>query len=491
VIERFRVSFGAQLLAMLCVLTCAYVLAQDPAEPVFPVDDAYITQHNALALLRGTDRQFPESTPLHGATSLLHTLLVAAFAIPLSPDWALYCATWFSIGLYAWGLLELCKSLHLDVFRAFLLLASAACFGRSPHQLTNGLETGLTLAAVAWTLALETRKDALEHGKGAALLGALPFIRPELAAFSGLCLLARTIRRFYVARSTLVSGVCRDAAYFSIVFLPLLGTLWAVTGSVVPSTIGAKKLFFAEGCWNGAQKFKIVLHSFEEFAKCAGILLWLLPVILTSTIGWVCFGFIAALAYAYYESFPGALTHYEGRYLYVIAPMVLFGLARAMGTRMAGVRWAATAFAVLGIYDGITHYQERNWIRAGGRAFTAVELEKSASWVRDNLSERDVLLIHDAGYISAKTQAHLVDLVGLKTPSSVDFHEQLTWPTCGALRGTAVYEIARAHGVTHLIVLDGWERIYNIAGALRQRGFKTERVGPDGPYGIYRVTRAR
>lgn len=487
---RFRIGWIARFAVVLLVVIVAYLQAQDPREPIFPVDDAYITEHNATALLHGHDTQFPESTPLHGATSVLHTVLVAAFAMLLSPDWALYVATWFAIGLYAWGVLELCKSLECDAFRGFLVVATTACFGRSVHQLTNGLETGLTMASIAWTLALETRKDALERGTGPALMGALPFVRPELVAFGGLCLLMRTVRRFVGARRTVLSGLLRDARYFLSVLAPLMAVLSAVTGSVVPSTVEAKKMFFAEGCWDSARKREMVVTSFTNFCRDAGPMAWLLPLLLTSFNGVVCAGFAAVLVFAYFHSFPGALAHYEGRYLYVLAPMAIFALAYVMSARLRIVRWAAGAFALWCIRDAVIHYDERSGVRSGMRDFTAAELEKPAAWVREHLSDQDVLMVHDAGYISAKTDAHLVDLVGLKTPSSVSFHETLTWPTCGHKRGAAIYAIARDHAISHLLVLDVWDRIFNIVGALRVRGWNVEEVGPDGAYSIYRVTQS-
>jgi hypothetical protein len=54
--------------------------------PVFPIDDAYIVIHNARALLAGQDPNYIGSSPITGATSLVHLALVTFFL--------LFCARW-------------------------------------------------------------------------------------------------------------------------------------------------------------------------------------------------------------------------------------------------------------------------------------------------------------------------------------------------------------------------------------------------------------
>jgi hypothetical protein len=56
--------------------------------PVFPVDDAYITIHNAQVFAGAPEQSFLGTPALAGSTSVVHGLIVSAFAIVLSPLWA-------------------------------------------------------------------------------------------------------------------------------------------------------------------------------------------------------------------------------------------------------------------------------------------------------------------------------------------------------------------------------------------------------------------
>ena len=79
-------------------------------DPAFPLDDAYITLHNAQSLLSGVDRQFGAS-PLLGATSSVHLLLVTALGLIVSLPWAAAIVAWGGAGLYLLGLSYLASAL--------------------------------------------------------------------------------------------------------------------------------------------------------------------------------------------------------------------------------------------------------------------------------------------------------------------------------------------------------------------------------------------
>src|SRR5689334_12266347 len=67
--------------------------------PVFPVDDAYITLHNAQALHQGYDLNFPGTPALVGSTSVLHTALVSALLYVLPPLRAMDTTLWIGLWL--------------------------------------------------------------------------------------------------------------------------------------------------------------------------------------------------------------------------------------------------------------------------------------------------------------------------------------------------------------------------------------------------------
>lgn len=123
-------------------------------------------------------------------------------------------------------------------------------------------------------------------------------------------------------------------------------------------------------------------------------------------------------------------------------------------------------------------------------AWTRNELAAVADWSRANLPTDSVVLIHDAGYIAWATPFRLVDVVGLKTPSSIGAHRQLTLPSGGARRGEAIAAIAREANATHLIVLDDWERIFSICAGMIAHGWSAEPMRADGAYKVHRLIRS-
>lgn len=115
------------------------------------------------------------------------------------------------------------------------------------------------------------------------------------------------------------------------------------------------------------------------------------------------------------------------------------------------------------------------------------ELAGVADWSRANLPPDSVLLIHDAGYIAWDTSFRMVDLVGLKTPSSITPHLQMTLPSGGERRAEAVALIAQRAQVTHLITLYSWDDTFRISAGLVGRGWSIKPLRMDGAYKVYRL----
>jgi hypothetical protein len=267
--------------------------------------------------------------------------------------------------------------------------------------------------------------------------------------------------------------------------------LWfaASTHHALPATIGAKRMFFAEGCLPAAVKREWTLTAVGEFVAALGVAARALPFLLLTRLGWASAGFLAALVGAYYVNFPGALGHYENRYLYVAVPVLLYGLASALAHRARWLRVAATVLLLLAVEQSAWEIPARWTLHMNNRRFTSGELDDLATWCRRNLPADAVLLVHDAGYIAAATRFRLVDIVGLKTPSSMEYHARLTWPSCGRDRAEAVHRIALAQRPGYLVALRGWDRIYRLSEGLRLRGWRLEPLrGHDRPYEVFRLT---
>ena len=97
-----RVLYAALTLLVLLAALLHRILPGSP--PVFPMDDAYITLHNAQVLHWGHDPNYLGTPALAGATSAVHLALVALLMFALSPPVALWAALWLAALAYTLGL---------------------------------------------------------------------------------------------------------------------------------------------------------------------------------------------------------------------------------------------------------------------------------------------------------------------------------------------------------------------------------------------------
>ncbi len=462
--------------ALVAVLAIAHRVGL--GAPVFPVDDAYITLHNAQVLLSGHDPSFPGASALTGATSSVHLALVALCSVPFGARSGLYLAMWLGVLVYATGIVRLAFAWRATPSQAFLLLVLGLFVARVPHQLLNGLETGLALGGVTWALALASepgRERAL-----AALCGVLPFLRPELGVLSlGLVgvkawPLWREGRRREIG-TLLLFGAAGAAPW----------VVWSLiaTGAAFPSTAGAKAAWFAEGHLPGNVKRQRIGNELSDFAGTIGIVLATGVALAFSWVGRVVLGFAAVFVAFYYVYFPGALGHYEQRYLYVLLPGVVLGLAWAL-SRSRLWRIAALVLLAAGLTQSAFAFGGRWDHYIATRHFTTSALASVAGWANENIPHGATVMVHDAGFISYATDFRKVDMVGLKTPRVIHFNEQLTGPSAGALRGEAINRIALQEHPQYLIVLNGWDSIFQITGALRSHGWRVD-LRRSGDYSVY------
>ena len=459
---------------------------------VFPVDDAYITLHNAAVLVEGADPNYGVSG-LVGATSLLHLAMVAAFALVMPAEWALHTVMWLGVLAYATGALRLAFVHQASVSEALLILVAGCLAAEVPHQLMNGLETGWAMAALVWTMACAS--ETLDRSRmTAALCGALPLLRPELVVVSG-AVFALQAWRHWRARGAIgaaLPAIIADAGAAMAVVLPFVIALWVATGSPSPGTVNAKRQFFAEGCLPAAVKGSWVTANLISFASLLGALSAAAALLVIAPLGRAGLLFILALLLAYYREFPGALSHYEHRYLYPILPFLLYGVVSVIrdGRRiLRGIAVAiALASAVVSTWTAPARWQRHSTFLE----FTVNELAAVAEWARRSIPPASRVLVHDAGYIAYATDLPLIDLVGLKTPLSAVEHARWTWPTCGRSRGQAVHRIALAANAEYAIVLRGWNAIFEIVPALRRAGWGVETLRTSrGGYDVFRLTRPR
>lgn len=461
--------------------------------PVFPMDDAYITLHNAQVLHWGHDPNYLGTPALAGATSAVHLALVAFLMFALSPPMALWTSLWLATLAYALGLVRLARVHGATTPQALLLACVGVAAGQVPHQLTNGLETGLMLAALTWALVLASEPEPAAPEDAArrrlwlaALCGLLPFIRPDLLVFSLGLLTFQTARRVRAATSwrAAVRPILTDLGVACLSAAPWALWYWLALGTPYPGTVEAKRFFFAQDLLPAHVKVSLGAQGLALFVGDLGLLIFYGFLLGRTGLGRILLLAAAVLIAAYIVRFPASLSGYEGRYLYPLLPLLLYSAAAAFGAGPT-VRRAATVILVLCLLQSGWRAPGFWAQHQGYCGFTRYHLVGTAAWCNAHLPPGSTVLVHDAGYIAYATRFPLVDLVGLKTPSCIAVHRALTHPSSGALRGEAVSRIAEGSHADYLIVLEGWERIYGLASGLRAQGWDVHLINDQYAYHVY------
>jgi hypothetical protein len=453
------------------------------ADPIYPIDDAYITLHNAKALLSGHDYNYDNISPLAGSTSLIHLLLVA-MAMPLMGDWSSWFVAWLAATLFALGILKLAGSYRLTIFSSYLLVAVALSSGLVWYQLLNGLETGLAMAFIVWLLAFASEAKESSLKACGFLAGLSPFIRPEMVALSGLIILWET--ELLIRKDGDIDQVKILFLYALLGFAPFaVFSIWQV-GSIFPLTIDAKRAFFSEDSGDFFYKLDVVLNGIKLFFKQIGFLSLGLLILPFTSLGRICLGFMAVFYVVYFLQLPGALHHYFFRYQYIFLPILLIGAVTVLSSEKKFIRIVGFGVGLLALFFSVYSFKSNLLYYTNSNSFTKNELEPLSAWTNANIPASQTILIHDAGYMAYFTNFRLVDFVGLKTPSAIALHKHLTNPSSGQKRIDAIEIIAKQADAHYLIMRDGWENAFGVAQGLKSRGWIVEMIRP-GAYQTYKI----
>ncbi|WP_250517299.1 hypothetical protein [Caballeronia sp. INDeC2] len=433
-VARVRFYLATALVVALLSLLVA------PRPLAFPLDDPYITIHNADVLLAGVDHNYSTS-PLTGATSEIHLLLVAFARLFLPSTVALFMICMASACLYAAGLARIAFQLGASRMMAALFVALGVLCGSTPFQLLNGLETGLAMAAVTWALSFSLERS--RSMRLPLLCGLMPFVRPELAALSFVLMTRQLWMRFRAGEH---APAIRDVLIAVGIALPFLMWTWLSIGSLIPTTATAKQLYFADQHAPWQKKLQMLTFGF--------VLSGLLPLAALAALAWrsklwtPLLLYVVSFLLALWATFPGGFIHNYGRYFFVLMPVFLYlTLDYLKASRLGGM-----GFVVLAGWTALMLPVAMNEYYADEN-LTAREYVSLAKWINTNLPPDATLLIHDAGYLSYATSFRLVDVVGLKTPRSIVYHRACTAPTEGKDRRLAVSSIAMTSGATYAVIM--------------------------------------
>lgn len=438
--------------------------------PGFPLDDAYITLHNARTLLAGgADPSYSGANALTGATSAVHLVLIAALGLVLPLELASKLVSLAAIALYAAGLSKLLRRTNATASTRAVLLCSGLLVAYLPYQLLNGLETGLAMAAVTWALALSDSRWL------PMICGTLPFVRPELA-FLSVPLFARYCWNRRGKPNAVATAILLGIA----AALPWALLYLTYTGSPFPNTGSAKVFFFAEASEPLSVRAQVFFAALG-YSLIGPLFVGLLGLRFTP-IGWCCLAFLIAWLGTALVTLPGGLMHNWFRYCSLMIPILLLGWAELTSRFPA---YARIALLLVGGWSFIT-----------GLAGLAIYLDTSDVAARQkmvddavqNVPADAVIMIHDAGYIAwAAPHFRLVDAVGLKSPARTDWGQAVA--ATEKTRADFVVRTAATSGLTYFIGLDADPFWGKLGSYLTQSGWKMDRLAGSGTdYSLYRLS---
>ncbi|TYL79403.1 hypothetical protein [Bradyrhizobium cytisi] len=455
---------GACALITIAIFAIVYYVNGGAA---FPTDDAFINLHNAQVLRLGRDQNYEGVPALVGATSGAHLALLLVFEQLVHPDTAaLYVLSSLSAVTYVLGVFYMCLNIGCPRLEAALIALGSLVFAGTLFQVLNGMDTGLAMAAVAWDIKLLTDKRRTFWLP--ALCGVMPFVRPELSLLSAASMLI-----VFWEKDAANGFKIAAAAVAALTSLPFLLWYWIDTGSLVPNTISAKMFFFAERYLAWSDKSLLMLSAVSQGALMSFPLFLCLRFMRPVAVGRMLALFVAVFLGAYFWRFPSGLVHNGGRYLFVLAPLVLFGTACGLTSAFRKQTLCMVAISILFLPQGFVAQLEDYRTHIVGFQESLADVVR---WMNANLPDRPMVMVHDAGYVAYAGHAALVDLVGLKTPAAMDFHKRTTYPSVGLQRSRAVAEIAEAFQPQYLLVLQDWDERFHFVEGLRGVGWTAREV---------------
>jgi hypothetical protein len=464
----------AYAIPAILVLAVFIWLALLPGGIAFPLDDAYVTLHNATVVLSGVDRNFAGVPALVGATSPVHLALIAGLMLLIPAGSASQVVGCLAAMAYAAGLVRLALQHGASLTLALITAGIGLLAGYAPYHLSNGLETGMAMAAVTWSLVLAAHPGPSRWL--ALLCGVMPFIRPELGLLSLLLMARQWLLRWRQEgldrparkRAAAVASDCAiDLGLLVATAAPWLLWCWLDTGSVIASTASAKAAFFAEMDLSFGRKLALLAGGIAA-AHLLPLWLWLLLLRRARLAAWLQI-FTAAFFLSYFVAFPGGIWQNFFRYQLILLPIFCYAMLALLrqwrGSMLfRGLLAACVVYVAIGLPGRWADLE-------GGRQRTLDALVPVAAWMREHLPADARILIHDAGYVAFATPFSLVDAVGLKTRESIAEHRRWTLPSGGQDLGIALDHIVRRFDTGYAVLLDDggfWSRM---ATALRRQGY--------------------
>lgn len=464
--------------------------------PISVLDDAFITLSNAEILvgIRKTS-VFVEQGIFTGSTSFLHTCMIAFMLLSgLEGEVVLALSSLLGCLFYLTGAVLLIDLFAIKRRYKFYCLLISFFMGVIPNQLTNGLETGLAMACVIWAIYLYLKDGQAKKWGLPILLGLMPLVRPELIALAGLIFLACLYEDYKAGKSIteIIKTALRIMLLGLLVSLPFLFVFYLDSGSLFLNTVWAKKYFFAEGCLGFIEKWRLFFWALVVFIGPLFLSVLFVPYLRKHILGLALLLFAIVLLSTYWMNAPGSLAHYSGRYCYLLVPIIFYAVLVYVNQFQFNSRKMLLFYGLLAqtlvlnvFFNGYMFQQRITFMKNNQRA--------NASWLKENTQPGDVLLVHDVGYLGyVLSDRTVIDMVGLKTPDVVRFHQDITWASCGKNRGLAIAEIAKKYQADYVVVFSWWDDDFMLTSRLSDMAsielVKGYNVLTNGGYNIYKLS---
>jgi hypothetical protein len=458
------------------VLAAGISIAWRITPPIFDLDDAYISLHSARTLLTGVDHVYG-APAFTGATSPLY---VAALSLLLRCHLAaLRVAAVLGLVTFAAGIFRLARTVGASPVRSGMLVVLTLVSGFVLVNATNGLETGWALAAATWLLVFAVKGSV---SRVAVLAGVIPLLRPDLVPFAALVWIS------VVAQRRSIKAVGLACAISIAVAVPFLVWVRVDTGAWIPQTMQAKAAWFAEACNPWPAKLSVASEAIRRLFGPEQLLVFIVAIVplVRTRLGRIGLLSCVTTLLVYATVFPGALFHNYYRYTYaIVLPWLIYGGAELLAQMPVSRAWDGLVVLIVTIVAATSPNSKTAPIRRQ----TAIDLIGSAEWIQAHTDPGTKLMVHDAGAISEFASHPAVDMVGLKSPSSIPINERWTRGSCGRDRAEGVATIARMSRADYLIVTPEWNNLFRLSTGLRERGFDIDLLwtSPNQTYQIYRI----
>lgn len=493
--ENYGIFSSDKSYRILSILISIFIVALTAGQMIeggrilFFMDDAYILLHNVDVLRNGYDNAYVGVPAFYGATSTLHLIIayICSYIPFVNPSYFIMIITSVAYAL-SWP--YFCKKLLLDGFTTLCVTIFALCLNGSVVYFYNGLETGLIMLFLVWTVFL------IEIGFVgfiiAIIAGAAPHLRPELwivTIYSGLSIIFSSLSIRKKISLIFIALLACSCIYF-IIYLS--------TGHLSISTASAKISFFAEGVQPTTEKIITDWHGFWEFTKIIYIALPFLLLRVNWGTASVYLSLFCGTLIGAFIFLPGAIFHQEYRYWAGYVPLLSFsfmmGLAKFKKESKSIFVSQSLAIVCLSVCLGTGNAWRIGAIYTNAHVYGQGMVD-TAEWANKNLPEGAVTLIHDAGFPAYLCHLKLVDVAGLKTPWVVPINEQMIAPANHQMsyeervskRINAMKEIVNKSNPKFLISLRTWNDNFKFTDAIISTGRSVKEIYKGTDYSIYEI----